>query len=211
MPKLHSGCYVKRGFPTKLVLPDGNVLVYAFSGATRMGYFVEGHDSLFAKAMPGTQSVLWKKTWLQNQNEKEALHHLKNICFVPKVVARYENLSFINTFGQSDFMDVLIVTRLGDDLQTCARTFTAKEYGEAYCSAFRAIRAIAEEGLVVPDPHPHNVAVISQSDRRAVPCDLGECQRVSTKVLKSSLKKLVQGFDYELEKHYGIDFCTHPK
>ena len=83
MPKCTQGCYAKHGYPIRLALSDGSLLTYAASGATRMLYSVEGHPDCVAKTMPGNLSPLWKPSWLQNHNEKNALQRLSSVPFIP--------------------------------------------------------------------------------------------------------------------------------
>ena len=106
-------------------------------------------------------------------------------------------------------MDILIVTRLGEHLQTCAKSFASRDFGISYCSALWAIRAVASCGQVVPDPYPYNLAVISSEDKRALPCDFGDCTVLESSVFKKSLLKLVDGFAHEMQRNFGLDLSLH--
>jgi len=201
MPKNAKGCYEKIGYPKELCIQGVN-FSYAVSGATRMLYFCPSDAQLAGKVMPARQSVHWSEGWTQNavereQNavEREALTKLAEVGFVPRVLYAQE-VPFENTWGQMDVMDVLVVTRLGCDMEKAAEWMNPSQFCRAYSAAMYAMKHMAAHDVIVPDPWPYNLALVRDGDDRALPCDFGGCVSASDAGMRQALKKLFKGFRY---------------
>ena len=158
---------------------------------------------LIAKVMPAKQSKLWQPTWLQNDNEATVLEKLIHLPFLPRVHHHDKNLQFINNWGELDFMDVLVLDRLGSDLQQAAAEVCLADYLEAYCAALWAMMRMVEFDVVVPDPHPYNCALILDSTKLAIPCDFGDGAPATTKTLRKALKSFFAGYKRMVTSAFG--------
>ena len=130
---------------------------------------------------------------------------LKDCAAVPRVLFYADNVQFVNAHGEVDHLNLLVVTKLGDDLQVAARKIDCRAYVEAYRSALWALRRILHLGVVMPDPHPYNLAMEGGGGTRALPCDFGSTGSPSEKVTHALLGKLFKGFIWQMEEAYAIE------
>ena len=202
MPKLTKGCYSKCGYPDDMHV-QGYTLHFLASGCTRQVYDIEQLPDAVAKVMPSRRSIHWKEGYEQNEVEFEALSKLQSLEGAPKIFVYEESAAFINVCGQIDFANLLVVSKLGQDLQAAAGQINLREYITAYEAALWALRHMLELGVVVPDPHPYNLAM-ERDGGRALPCDFGSTEVVSEKRTHSLLKKFFNGFNLELRRCYGV-------
>jgi hypothetical protein len=188
MPKVVKGCYEGIRYPKALVI-DGNVFNYAVSGGTRMVYFGGPDDSLAAKVMPASSSKHWRVGWDQNDVERNALETLAmRLSYTPRVIFAGD-VEFVNTWGEQDVMNVLVVERLGSDLEAAKSYMTPRQYCCAYSSVFKSMQAMASCGVSVPDPHPYNCSVLAPGQLHAIPCDFGgrHCESKETHSLNERI------------------------
>ena len=82
---------------------------------------------------------------------------------MPRVIDGKEEVWFKNKWGQDDRMHVLA---------SCRLRFSG--YIQAHVFALRAMPALAERGVVAPDPNPFDVSLGPNYDNEAVACDSGE-------------------------------------
>ena len=204
MPKCTSGCYENKGYPRQFVFRD-DLYVFKCSGATRMVYDNTCDPSLIAKVMPGRRSGLWQPDWVQNKTEANTLRALEGLPFAPRLVAHEEDFAFVNKWDTFDYMDIIVVDRLGSDLQQAANEVSFRDFVAAYSSGLWAIGMMAKQGIVVPDPHPYNCALIAGSSRLALPCDFGEATTATVATLKKSVKNLFAGFAHMASTAYCVD------
>jgi hypothetical protein len=111
---------------------------------------------------------------------------------------------FINAYGEVDRLNLLVVTKLGDDMQVAAGKVECGTYVEAYRSALWALRHMLHLGVVMPDPHPYNLAMVGDGSTLALPCDFGNTGSPSEKCTHSLLAKLFNGFILQMGKAYGV-------
>ena len=123
MPKLERGIYEKYGYPRAINI-SGDHYTYAASGQTRMMYLCANRPDVIAKLMPSPWSQYYELGWVQNKNEAECLRSLCSLTFIPKDHAHYD-FTFANSFGFEDSMNVLLVDRLGMDLEDATRFWEA--------------------------------------------------------------------------------------
>ena len=174
LPKLARGCYEKQGYSLEII-PQGDVYAYKASGATRMLYASLRNPNVVAKVMPAKSSKLWQPGWTQNVTEAASLRKLESFNLAPRVHHHHHlELRFVNRWGETDTMDVLVLDRLGHDLKKAAEIISFPDYVEAFVSALWAIAKMAKFDYVVPDPHPYNVSLVFGSTTLALPCDYGE-------------------------------------
>ena len=93
-----------------------------------------------SKVMPAKTSQYWREGWDQNCVEATALEKLRSVAFAP-VVFDHFTYEFTNKWCQDDAMDVLIVSKLGQDLQTAACTVPLDAYCKAYVLAGELVKA----------------------------------------------------------------------
>ena len=206
MPKLARGCYEKIGYPSRVTLSD-DTFVYMASGATRMLYVSQRHPSIVAKVMPARSSKHWKPSWVQNRVEADSLRKLASLDSVPHVYS-HGDIPFVNTWGEMDVMDVLVVDKLGPDLQAAATKLDFVDFSNAYLSTVHAIEGMAHLDVVVPDPHPYNCSLLLGSNQDALPCDFGAAVPTSSGAIRKSLKNLFGGFRNLAQTSYGMDTST---
>lgn len=94
--------------------------------------------SAVAKLMPSRASVHWREGYDQNKVEYEVLNKLQSFVTAPNVLFYAQKVPFLNAFGCVDFLNVLIVTKLGEDFQVAASRLAPLAYIEAYESALWA-------------------------------------------------------------------------
>ena len=222
MPKSERGCYEKMGYPREFIF-RGEMYVYKVSGCTRMVYANQQNPHIIAKVMPARASALWKPTWTQNATEAACLERMEKVSFSPNVHYHDEAFPFVNLWHEADVMDVLVVDRLGIDLQQAATDISFSDYVEAYCAALWAIAKMTDLGMIVPDPHPYNCSLLLDNTKLALPCDFGEATDASTPVVRKALKSFFAGFKHMASTVYGanigqdwedlpyhISHATHP-
>jgi hypothetical protein len=127
MPKLTKGCYSKCGYPDDLHV-QGYTLHFLASGCTRQVYDIEQLPDAVAKVMPSRRSIHWKEGYEQNEVEFEALRKLQSLEGAPKIFVYEESAAFINVCGQIGFANLLVVSKLGQDLQAAAGQINLREY-----------------------------------------------------------------------------------
>ena len=207
MPKLHWGCYEKIGYPK--VIEVGHVegvecsferltLTLEASGQTREVRDVLELPECVAKVMPAEKSIYWVDGWVQNEVEHNFLRRLEKCIGVPRIWVYAKEVPFVNDYGHEDFLNLLIVSKLGYDMQTAAGTLEWNDYLAAYQGALKALRCMLQLGVVVPDPHPYNLAVVRElagESPFALPCDYGSAERLSgEKQTHKMLKNFFNGF-----------------
>ena len=104
---------------------------------------------------------------------------MESFSGAPRVLEYLDDVQFENTWGEMDCMSLLVVSRLGKDLEELAGSVDLSSYGQAYAAALHALRHILKLGVSVPDPHPCNLALEHGGSSRAVPCDYGSMSVVS--------------------------------
>ena len=181
--------------------------MFKVSGATRMIYECATRPQAVAKVMPATTSQNWREGWDQNCVEAAALNQMRSVSFAPTVFEHFTH-EFTNKWCQRDTMDVLMVSKLGPDLQTAASTVPLKAYCHAYKAALWAIKVFAEHDVVVSDPHPYNCSLYPGKQHLALPCDFGSATSASTCSVRKSLKALCGGFLKSVRDVHGIDLTA---
>ena len=203
MPQNTKGCYEKIGYPRVLRLGEDE-WIFKVSGATRMIYECAARPQAIAKVMPAQSSPHWREGWDQNSVEAAALGKLRSVPFAPVVFDHFTQ-EFANKWGQQDFVDVLIVSKLGQDLQTAAYAVPLDAYCKAYKAAVWATSIFAAQDVVVTDPHPYNVALYPGKQDLALPCDFGSATSASTASVRKSLRALCAGFLKGVREAHGIE------
>ena len=206
MPKLARGCYEKIGYP-KTIVVEGETFNYIGSGSTRMVYASELRPDVIAKVMPANSSRHWRPSWDQNRTEAASLLKLIWLDAAPEVFS-HRDVPFMNKWSEVDIMDVLVVGKLGPDLQEAAELVSFEDYTNAYWTATNAIEQMAARDVVVLDPHPYNCSLEFGSTSRALPCDFGECVATTTAALRKSLKNLFHGYRQVAKTTYGRDLTA---
>ena len=217
MPKLTKGCYGKIGYPDIISLANVTGKVYgvphymekltlelASSGGTREVRNVLEMPYCVAKIMPARISRNWNDGWDQNKTEHEVLHKLEKFKAAPRILFYAEQVPFYNASGDVDYLNLLLVSKLGDDMQAAAGKLDLTSFVAAYKAALWALHHMLKLGVVVPDPHPYNLALEAGGTARALPCDYGSTTLVTEKGTHSLLKKLFKGFEFELQRSYGV-------
>ena len=97
---------------------QGYTLHFLASGCTRQVYDIEQLPDAVAKVMPSRRSIHWKEGYEQNEVEFEALSKLQALEGAPKIFVYEESAAFINVCGQIDFANLLVVSKLGQDLHS---------------------------------------------------------------------------------------------
>lgn len=124
MPNLARGCYEKKGYPPEFIF-QGDLYAYEVSGGTRMLYANVRNPGLVAKCMPSKCSKLWKPGWTQNVTEAASLRKLESFTLAPRVHHHHE-LRFVNRWGETDTMDVLVLDRFGHDLKRAVEILVSR-------------------------------------------------------------------------------------
>ena len=115
MPKINHGCYKKIGYPSTVNLTSlapPLTLQYVASGCTREVHHVQQMPNTVAKIMPSRNSQHWKEGYDQNETEHVVLLKLQEFSAAPRVLFYSDTVSFVNNWGQEDYMSVLIVTKI---------------------------------------------------------------------------------------------------
>ena len=207
MPQNVKGCYEKvAGYPRVLRFGQDE-WIFKVSGCTRMIYECATRPQAVAKVMPSTTSQYWREGWDQNCAEAAALEKLRNVPFAPVVFDHFTH-EFTNKWCQRDAMDVLVVSKLGLDLQTAANSVPLDAYCKAYKAALWATSIFAASDVVVTDPHPYNCALYPGKQDLALPCDFGAVSVSTAAAVKKSLKALCAGFSKSVREAHGIDLAA---
>lgn len=206
MPQNAKGCYEKIGYPKVLRLGEDE-WTFKVSGATRMVYECAARPEAIAKVMPAQSSPYWRDGWTQNSTEANALAKVQSVPFAPRIYDHFEHV-FVNRWNQTDIMDILVLTKLGPDLQTAASSVPLDKYCKAYKAALWATKIFAEQDVVVVDPHAYNCSLYGDKLDLALPCDFGGATSASTATARKSLKALCGGFLKMVREAHGIDLSA---
>ena len=81
-------------------------------------YSIDEYPDFVAKVQPAVTSVHWREGYNQNEVEQEALQRVKSFPGACRVLGYYPVVRFFNKWGEEDFMNILIVSKLGNQQPT---------------------------------------------------------------------------------------------
>ena len=81
-------------------------------------YDIDKQPDAVAKVQPAVTSAHWKDGYDQNEIEYTALKKAESFGGAPRVISYEEHVTFFNTWGEIDYMNILVVSKLGNQQPT---------------------------------------------------------------------------------------------